>query len=114
MRNRKRISNEIPRKLNEVVNGVGGGGEGERAVLGLVLLLVVGVEGCEVDAGAALKGGEEGGDHGGADPRSHVAQAFPRKYAVVGVVFFHVGRFQDFTNLKLQVLKFKNGRNPNL
>ncbi|KAK1588417.1 hypothetical protein Q3G72_023101 [Acer saccharum] len=56
--------NHIPKKLNEVVGGVGVGcGESERAVLGL-LLVAVRVEGGEVDAGIALEGGEEGGDGG--------------------------------------------------
>ncbi|KAK0588378.1 hypothetical protein LWI29_000281 [Acer saccharum] len=56
--------NHIPKKLNEVVGGVGVGcGESERAVLGL-LLVAASVEGGEVDAGIALEGGEEGGDGG--------------------------------------------------
>lgn len=43
-------------------------GEHERAVLGLVLFVVGVVVGGEVDAGAALQGGEEGGGDGGANP----------------------------------------------
>jgi len=42
------------------------GGEDEGPVLGLLLVVVV--VGGEVDAGAALEGGEEGGGHAGPDP----------------------------------------------
>lgn len=59
-------------------NGVGLAGfvkdglvEHEGAVLGLVFFDVVVVGGGEVDAGAALQGGEEGGGDGGAHPVRH-------------------------------------------
>ena len=50
--------------MKQRFSGVGlGCGESKRAVLGL-LLVAVGVESGEVDAGAALQGGEKGGDDG--------------------------------------------------
>lgn len=54
-----------------VVVGGGGGGEDEGAVLGFLLVFVVVVAvGGEVDAGAALEGGEEGGGDAGSNPAS--------------------------------------------
>lgn len=67
-----------------VVRGVVG--EGERAVLGLIFVVVVRVGGAEIDAGTAFEGGEEGGGHGGADPARHLVQLLPR-YDTVAV--FH-------------------------
>jgi len=52
-----------------VVVVAGRGGEDEGPVLGLLLVVaVIVVVGGEVDAGAALEGGEEGGGHAGPDP----------------------------------------------
>lgn len=65
-------------------------GEGERAVLGffLLLLLLVGVGRVEIDARATLQGGEKGGDDGSAYPAAHVVETINRNDAVVGIVFF--------------------------
>lgn len=68
---------------------VGGEGEGERAVLGFFLLVVVGIGGGEVDTRATLEGGKKGGDDGGADPAGHVAEIHERNDAVIRIVFFH-------------------------
>jgi len=52
-----------------VVVVAGRGGEDEGPILGLLLVVaVIVVVGGEVDAGAALEGGEEGGGHAGPDP----------------------------------------------
>lgn len=57
------------KKLDDVVNGVVGSAESERSILGLTfVVIVVWIEGGEVDTSATLKGSEEGGDDGGADP----------------------------------------------
>lgn len=74
-------------ELGDVVVRVVVVSEGERAVLGLVysavvVVVVVGVGGGEVDAGTALEGGEEGGAHGGAQPARHLVQLLPRHDAV--------------------------------
>lgn len=52
------------------VGGRGVGGEDEGAVVGLAVEVVVVVVGGEVDAGAALEGGEEGRGDAGAEPAS--------------------------------------------
>ncbi|EFH43940.1 hypothetical protein ARALYDRAFT_492459 [Arabidopsis lyrata subsp. lyrata] len=46
------------------------GGESQRTVMGLVVVVVVFIimRGGEIDAGATFEGGEESGDDGGADP----------------------------------------------
>ena len=65
----------IGRGSSNVGNGIGigiGGGigvdEDERAIVGLVAIVVVEVGGAEIDAGATFKGSEESGGHVGADP----------------------------------------------
>ncbi|CAA0396311.1 hypothetical protein AtNW77_Chr4g0301101 [Arabidopsis thaliana] len=53
------------------------GGESERTVMGLVVVVVfVVVRGGEIDAGAAFEGGEESGYYGCADPASGVVDLF--------------------------------------
>ena len=74
--------------------GVGEIGESERAVVGLVVVIVVGVHGGDVDAGEALEGGEEGGGDGGADPAGDLVNGLPGDYGgvvIVGVGVFHFG-----------------------
>jgi hypothetical protein len=68
--------------------------EGERAVLGLVsVVVVVGVGGGEVDSGEALERGKEGGGHRGAHPARHLVQLLPRYDAVV--VVLHINTPND-------------------
>lgn len=82
-------------ELNDVV-GVGSGGKGERAIIGVVLVIIE-FGGGEVDARTPLEGGKEGGDDGGAHPGGHLVQLLPRYDAEVGI-----GIFQDRQELLQQ------------
>uniref|UniRef100_A0A2N9ILI7 Uncharacterized protein n=1 Tax=Fagus sylvatica TaxID=28930 RepID=A0A2N9ILI7_FAGSY len=69
------LQTDMPQLPSNVGNGIGigiGGGigvdEDERAIVGLVAIVVVEVGGAEIDAGATFKGSEESGGHVGADP----------------------------------------------
>lgn len=75
-------------ELNDVV-GVGSGGKGERAIIGVVLVIIE-FGGGEVDARTPLEGGKEGGDDGGAHPGGHLVQLLPRYDAEVGIGIFHL------------------------
>ncbi|KAJ0263387.1 Uncharacterized protein HA466_0037530 [Hirschfeldia incana] len=48
------------------------GGESEGTVVGFLVVVFVVMGGGEIDAGAALEGGEESGDEGGADAASRL------------------------------------------
>ncbi|RRT77657.1 hypothetical protein B296_00015316 [Ensete ventricosum] len=53
--------------------------EHEGAVLGLLRLVVLVLRGAEVDAGAALQGGEEGSHHARPHPPRHPSHALVRR-----------------------------------
>jgi hypothetical protein len=69
---------------NGLGNGLGMGfgvGKHERTVI--VVVVVDEVGGAEVDAGAALQGGEEGGRHVGSHPAGHPVQLLTRHHAAL-------------------------------
>lgn len=74
----------------EIIDGIGGGsgdtgaleiGEHERAIFGLFFILIVGVGGVEINAGAAFQRCEESGGDARADPISQSIQLIVRYYA---------------------------------
>ncbi|RWW25859.1 hypothetical protein BHE74_00056359 [Ensete ventricosum] len=60
--------------------------EHERAVFGLLEFVAVVLGGAEVDAGAALKGGEEGGRHARSYPHRHPFQLPVGRHHALGVI----------------------------
>ncbi|KAJ6326570.1 hypothetical protein OIU78_013634 [Salix suchowensis] len=55
--------------------------ESERAI---IIIVIIRICGGNIDAREAFKGGEEGGDHGGADPIGYIVQILHRYNAVGG------------------------------
>ncbi|CAL9067302.1 unnamed protein product [Musa banksii] len=60
--------------------------EHERAVVGLLEVVAVVLGGAEVDAGAALEGGEEGGHHARSYPHRHPFQLPVGRHHALGVI----------------------------
>lgn len=74
-------------QLQNVAGGMRSSGEGERTILGLEFwIIVVGIGGGEVETSASLKGGEESGDDGGANPRGHLIEPHSRNHAHAAAV----------------------------
>ncbi|CAL9130670.1 unnamed protein product, partial [Musa acuminata var. zebrina] len=84
MRRRREGGLELEVIVLIVADGLG---EHERAVLGLLRLIVLVLRSAEVDAGATLQGGEEGRHHARPHPPCHPSRALVRLHALLRVLF---------------------------